>query len=119
MLPRSSRKLRVSVVRGQVTAVRLPTPPLDASRAVGYRRHSNHPVPVRLLLFVLGGLVIANAAVAGQAPGLAAAGAEALPFAFDGPPAPAPPAVVSRDAEGRTTIRAVRVEPLRVDGALD
>ncbi|MHC5804537.1 hypothetical protein ACYTX7_10045, partial [Streptococcus pyogenes] len=41
-------------------------------------------------------------------------------FPFDGPPAPVPPAVISRDESGRATIRAVRVEaPLRIDGALD
>jgi hypothetical protein len=39
---------------------------------------------------------------------------------FDGPPAPALPATVSRDEQGRTTVRAVRLtEPLRVDGRLD
>ena len=38
----------------------------------------------------------------------------------EGPPAPQAPAVVSRDAEGRATIRAVRVtSPVRIDGALD
>src|SRR5688572_4765824 len=36
-----------------------------------------------------------------------------------GPAAPVAPAVVSRDAEGRATIRAVRTTPLRIDGALD
>jgi hypothetical protein len=42
------------------------------------------------------------------------------PFAFDGPPAPAAPAVVSRDAEGRVTVRAVRLTaPIRLDGRLD
>jgi len=39
---------------------------------------------------------------------------------IEGPPAPQAPAVVSRDAEGRATIRAVRVTaPVRIDGALD
>ena len=43
-----------------------------------------------------------------------------LPFAFDGPPVPVAPEVVSRDAAGRVTIRAVRLtEPLRLDGQLD
>jgi hypothetical protein len=41
-------------------------------------------------------------------------------MAFDGPPAPVAPAVVARDADGRTTVRAVRLTaPLRIDGALD
>src|SRR5687767_4338932 len=38
----------------------------------------------------------------------------------DGPPAPAAPAVIARDGEGRATIRAVRVtRPLRIDGRLE
>ena len=51
--------------------------------------------------------------------GTRAAGQE-IPFAFDGPPAPVAPEVVSRDAAGRATIRAVRVQsPLRLDGVLE
>ena len=43
-----------------------------------------------------------------------------LPFAFDGPPPPAPPAVIARDASDRVTVRAVRLTaPLRLDGQLD
>ena len=39
---------------------------------------------------------------------------------IDGPPPPQPPAVISRDAAGRATIRAIRViEPLTIDGTLD
>ncbi len=47
--------------------------------------------------------------------------AVAMPFAFDGPPPPVPPAVIARDtATGRTTIRAVQLTaPLRIDGQLD
>ena len=42
------------------------------------------------------------------------------PLVINGPPPPQPPEVISRDANGRATVRAVRlVEPLRVDGALD
>ena len=38
---------------------------------------------------------------------------------IDGPPAPVAPAVMNRDADGRTTVRAIRIEPgLRLDGAL-
>ena len=41
------------------------------------------------------------------------------PSLIDGPSAPVPPAVMNRDADGRTTIRAIRIEPgLRLDGAL-
>jgi hypothetical protein len=39
---------------------------------------------------------------------------------IDGPPPPVPPAVVSRDGDGRVTIRAVRIEQaLELDGRLD
>ena len=39
---------------------------------------------------------------------------------LDGPPPPAPPAIIARDAAGRATLRAVRLaEPLHVDGDLD
>jgi hypothetical protein len=38
----------------------------------------------------------------------------------DGPPPPVPPAIISRDASGRATIRAVRLTtPMRIDGVLD
>ena len=49
------------------------------------------------------------------------AGEAAAPLeAFAGPPPPEPPAVITRNAEGRATIRAVRVrEPMRIDGVLD
>ena len=41
-------------------------------------------------------------------------------LAVDGPPPPVPPAIISRDASGRATIRAVRLTtPIRIDGALD
>src|SRR5215510_11341771 len=44
----------------------------------------------------------------------------ALPAGFDGPAPPVAPSVITRDADGRATIRAVRVTaPLRIDGALD
>jgi len=58
-------------------------------------------------------------------------GAAGLPFAataglfvdpglIDGPPAPEPPAVMTRDAEGRTTVRAIRLDAgIRLDGVLD
>ena len=41
------------------------------------------------------------------------------PSLIDGPPAPVAPAVMNRDADGRTTVRAIRIEAgLRLDGAL-
>ena len=51
--------------------------------------------------------------------GTARAGQIATP-AYDGPPPPSPPEVLASDADGRTTIRAVRVDaPMRIDGAFD
>ena len=41
------------------------------------------------------------------------------PAVVDGPPPPQPPAVISRDAADRATIRAVRVDRLTIDGVLD
>ncbi len=39
---------------------------------------------------------------------------------IDGPPAPVPPAVMTRDEEGRTTVRAIRLDGgIRLDGVLD
>jgi hypothetical protein len=43
-----------------------------------------------------------------------------VPFEFAGPAAPAAPAVITRDDQGRATVRAVRLTaPLRLDGRLD
>ena len=54
----------------------------------------------------------ARAGAAGFAPGVAAG-------AIDGPPAPVPPAVFTRDADGRVTMRAFRLTgELELDGAL-
>ena len=40
--------------------------------------------------------------------------------AFDGPPPPVPPAVITRDDRGNATVRAVRInQPLQLDGRLD
>ena len=56
--------------------------------------------------------LLAGPAYAGQA--------TALPLVINGPPPPQPPDVISRDASGRATVRAIRLsEPLRVDGVLD
>ncbi len=51
----------------------------------------------------------------------AAAGFDAaLAAAIDGPPPPVAPAVMNRDASGRTTVRAIRLAAgIRLDGALD
>ena len=63
----------------------------------------------------LAALAATPPATAGQIPSANASGPS-----FDGPPPPVPPKTVSRDAEGRVTVRAVRVEEaIRVDGRLD
>ena len=48
-----------------------------------------------------------------------ASGFRAPASVIDGPPPPQPPAVISRDAAGRATIRAIRVEGLTIDGTLE
>jgi hypothetical protein len=74
---------------------------------------------------VLSVLLCAHLVEAGQAevaPAVleAAADPAVLPAAFDGPAPPVPPAVISRDASGRATVRAVRIAtPLDIDGRLD
>jgi hypothetical protein len=73
---------------------------------------------------LLGGLILAASVEAGQT---AAAGSPAamspsveLPFGFDGPAPPVAPDVITRDADGRATVRAVRLtSPIRLDGQLD
>jgi hypothetical protein len=74
------------------------------------------------VLALIIGLAPIGSGAAGQtaSPSAPAVGGRELPFAFDGPPAPAAPAVVSRDEAGRVTVRAVRLDaPLEIDGALD
>ena len=49
----------------------------------------------------------------------ASAGAQ-NPAVIDGPPAPVAPAVITRDAKGQATIRAIKLTaPLKLDGVLD
>ena len=76
---------------------------------------------VRGAAWALGLLAVhAVAAAAQQPPASRPAGtAESALEIIDGPPPPVPPAVVSRDAEGRATLRAVRVADLTIDGVLD
>lgn len=65
--------------------------------------------------------LLAPARAGAQAPeGVHASGGPRSSAALDAPPAPVPPAVLSRDAEGNVTIRAIRLsEPLALDGRLD
>ena len=61
-------------------------------------------------------LLLAVAEAAGQTLGTPLSPAPTI----DGSPAPVPPEVITRDAAGRATVRAIRLsEPLRVDGKLD
>jgi len=87
------------------------------------RRHA-----AALLLSVLWswcwGLAARPLAVGGQTspppPRATAGGPATRGTVIDGPPAPVAPAVVSRDAAGRATVRAIKLsEPLHVDGNLD
>jgi len=69
-------------------------------------------------------LLLTRSALAaqGQVGAGGAAPAETAPpaLSFSGPPPPAPPEVIARDAQGRVTIRAVPVSgPMRIDGTLD
>ena len=87
---------------------------VDGARQVSRRRCLSVAVACLSLLWAL------DAPVSGQAAPEAPSGASVLGVAIDGPPPPVPPAVVSRDAEGRVTLRAIRLErPLNLDGRLD
>jgi hypothetical protein len=51
---------------------------------------------------------------------MAEAATTGLPLDFEGPTPPSLPATISRDAEGRATVRAIRLQaPPRIDGLLD
>src|SRR5262245_23194262 len=81
--------------------------------------------PRSTILVVLFFLVASAVAHAGQRTSSlpsyeAGGGAVDLPFPIVGPPPPVPPEVVTRDASGLATIRAIRLEtPLHIDGDLD
>lgn len=82
-------------------------------------------IAVGLSLFATSLLHVALATPASarpQAGGTLAAAAPPVTAAnaFDGPPAPVPPAVEARDANGKVTLRAVRLDrPLVLDGRID
>ena len=68
----------------------------------------------RTFLALAAALAMATTAQAGQTT------AGAVDDGAPGPPPPTPPAIIARDAAGRATLRAVRLEePLGIDGALD
>ena len=80
---------------------------------------------VRGSALALTSLLLISSANAGQEPPAGSPAQESAPtgglaFAFDGPPPPVPPETISRDSQGRATMRAVRLaSPLRIDGRLD
>ena len=68
------------------------------------------------MLFAAGVLLTWPQRLTAQAP----VSLEADRVQVEGPPPPAAPEVISRDDEGRATVRAIRVtEPMRTDGELD
>ena len=108
----------------------------DARRGVGIRRqltlrfppgrgglHRGRRHPARSWLVLTLALALpwaAAQAAAAQPPAAAAADGAERPVVIQGPPPPEPPAVFTRDAAGRMTIRAIRLtEPLDIDGTLD
>jgi hypothetical protein len=82
-------------------------------------------LPRAVWLTAIAFIFTASVARAGQVVTAGSAGAAGdpspdLPFAFDGPPVPVAPDVIVRDADGRATVRAIRLSaPLRLDGRLD
>ncbi len=64
--------------------------------------------------------LLAVLALAGESGAQPLGGAQPSAGAGDGPPAPVLPDTISRDDQGRATVRAVRVPtPMRIDGTLD
>jgi hypothetical protein len=98
---------------------------VDASRPVASRVKRPVPSAVEGLLALLTLSVFCRAtpALGGQVAPVQAERASLDAIAavpIHGPPPPVAPEVVARDAQGRVTVRAVRLEaPLRVDGKLD
>src|SRR5262245_60941769 len=74
----------------------------------------------RLLFAVLAALCVVPQSAAGQASQPETEPKKSFAAVADAPPPPVPPAVISRDANGKATIRAVRIAtPLEIDGHLD
>jgi len=73
-----------------------------------------------LLLTAAGFCLSVSAAAAQSTPGRTPAAARSISLYPDVPPEPIAPEVITRNADGRATVRAVRVsQPLWIDGALD
>jgi hypothetical protein len=71
-----------------------------------------------LLILVAAALAVSATSLSAQTPAQ-----QDGPFSdvvIDGPPPPDPPEMISRDSNGRATVRSIKLrEPLRVDGKLD
>src|SRR5688572_10323957 len=77
------------------------------------------PALLAVLLLAMPAAAGQSAAAPGQSASPAAGASGDVPILL-GPPPPVAPAVVNRDGNGGTTIRATRLDaPLRIDGALD
>ena len=77
---------------------------------------------IRIRCLVPGVLVLLAAVGADTATAQTVSGTPELTSAraYDGPPPPVAPATITRDAEGRASVRAIRLTaPLRIDGQLD
>jgi hypothetical protein len=80
------------------------------------RQAPSAPHSVRIVRSLLWAALACLPSGAAAQPALTAASA----LVIDGPPAPIPPSVVSRDTEGHVTVRAIKLgEPLLLDGRLD
>jgi hypothetical protein len=79
-------------------------------------------VRITVMLLTVAGFGVSAPRAAGQSTEASTPGAtpSRVSLYADAPAEPIAPEVVNRDADGRATLRAVRVsEPLRIDGALD
>ena len=92
-------------------------PPAGATRLAAAPQES--PGPERAALSTADSRPLRSSAAPQQAT-TPPAGFQPAGPAIDGPPAPLPPATITRDADGGATVRAVRLDaPLRLDGVLD
>ena len=115
--------IRTDALRGPGTR-RQWTLRLPPGRGGLYRRR-RHParswlVRTLALAFVWAATQAAAQPTVAQPPAAGAAVGAEPPVVIQGPPPPEPPAVFTRDAAGRMTIRAIRLAaPLDIDGTLD
>jgi hypothetical protein len=89
-------------------------------------RNTRRRLPMAVLLLTVAGLLSGFSRAGAQSPSdgqttFETAGPLGSGTLYsDAPPEPIAPEVITRDAEGRATVRAVRLsQPLRIDGAVD